>query len=47
MKKCCGTCIYSLKDRQGDFICGNEECENYGVHDGGHDEGCEDWEARE
>lgn len=47
MKKCCVTCNYSTKNRNGDYICGNIDSENYGLYDGGFDEGCEEWEGKE
>jgi len=44
--KTCGKCRFSMFDPvQKDFICANEDGDNYGLTTM-YDDGCEDWESK-
>lgn len=49
MRKTCGNCKYNEPDplcKEEDFMCGNEDSENYGINTD-LDDGCEDFEGKE
>lgn len=49
MRKTCLNCKYNEPDplcKEEDFMCGNEESENYGMNTD-PDDGCEDFEGKE
>ena len=47
-RRCCGSCGHHTppEERTGDWTCGNEESENYGLPTEYSDK-CEDYERRE
>lgn len=47
--KCCGTCEWhmpSVVEWGKDWICGNEQSEQYATYTG-YEDSCEDWEDRD
>jgi hypothetical protein len=46
MENCCGTCAYHIPVQMNEFVCDNEESENYGCETG-YDDCCIDHEERE
>ena len=45
MNEVCGTCKWNCRS-DGEYCCGNDESENYGVPTL-YDDSCEDWEEKE
>lgn len=47
MSRKCGNCIHSQQERPyGEWVCGNEESEAYGL-DIAYDDVCEEWEGKD
>lgn len=44
-KKCCGTCRHHLPLPLDEWICDNEESENYSLETG-YEDSCADYESR-
>lgn len=45
MDKCCGTCAHHLPMPLNEWVCDNEESENYGLETG-YEDSCLDHESR-
>lgn len=46
MCKCCGTCTYHIPMLAEEWVCDNENSENYGLETGYRD-CCDDYESKE
>ena len=46
MEEVCGTCKWNCRTSDGEYGCGNDESEMYGVSTF-YDDTCDDWEKRE
>lgn len=44
--KCCGNCRWRLRVK-GEWTCGNNECDYYGLEVTYEDDECEEWEGRQ